>query len=74
MIRGVTLAVPEVESIGRLLTMQLAPDQILINMDVDLIDGLTAADVEAVIDRIEADVHAAVPAASRIFIEPDSRP
>jgi cation diffusion facilitator family transporter len=72
LIRSATLSVPEVESIGRLLTMQLAPDQILVNMDVDLRDGLTDAEVEAVVDRIEADVHAAVPAASRIFIELES--
>jgi cation diffusion facilitator family transporter len=72
LIRSATLSVPEVESIGRLLTMQLAPDQILVNMDVELRDGLTADEMGAVIDRIEADVHAVVPAASRIFIEPGS--
>ena len=70
LIRGVTLAVPEVESIGRLLTMQLAPHQILVNMDVDLRDGLSAAEAEAIIDQIEKAVQLAVPAASRIFIEP----
>ncbi len=69
LIRSATLSVSEVESIGRLLTMQLGPDQILVNMDVDLVDGLTDEQVEAVIDRIEADIHAVVPAASRIFIE-----
>ena len=73
LIRSVALAVPEVESIGRLLTMQLAPDEILVNMDVDLRDGLTDRDVEAVIDRMESDIHRAVPAASRIFIELESR-
>ena len=73
LIRSATLAVPEVESIGRLLTMQLAPDQILVNMDVDLRDGLTDTEVEAAIDHIESDIHAVVPTASRIFIEPESR-
>ena len=72
LIRGATLAVPEVESIGRLLTMQLSPDDILVNMDVDLSDGLTDHQVEEVIDRIEASVRSSVPAASRIFIELES--
>jgi cation diffusion facilitator family transporter len=73
LMRGVALAVPEVESIGRLLTMQLAPDQILVNMDLDLRDGLSDAEVEAVIDRVEREIHSVVPAASRIFIELESR-
>jgi len=72
LIRSATLSVLEVESIGRLLTMQLGLDQILVNMDVDLVDGLTDDQVEAVIDRIEADIHAVVPTASRIFIELES--
>jgi cation diffusion facilitator family transporter len=73
LMRGVALAVPEVESIGRLLTMQLAPNEILVNMDLDLRDGLSDAEVEAVIDRVEAEIHSVVPAASRIFIELESR-
>ena len=72
LIRSVTLAVPEVESIGRLLTMQLALDQILVNMDVNLLDGLTVEEAEEVIDRIEVGIRDVVPAASRIFIEPES--
>lgn len=73
LIRSATLAVPEVESIGRLLTMQLSPHEILVNMDVDLRDGLTDAEVEAVIDRVEADVQRLVPDATRIFVELESR-
>ena len=72
LIRGATLAVPGVRSIGRLLTMQLAPDQILVNMDVELDDGLSTNEVEAMIDRIESDIRDAVPTATRIFVEPDA--
>jgi cation diffusion facilitator family transporter len=73
MIRGATLAVPEVSSIGRLLTMQLAADQILVNMEVELADGLTTDHVESVIDRIESDIRNIVPSATRIFIEPEAK-
>ena len=72
MIRGATLAVPEVRSIGRLLTMQLAPDEILVNMDVELADRLTTDQVESVIDHVESEIRAAVPSATRIFIEPEA--
>jgi cation diffusion facilitator family transporter len=72
LIRSAVLSIAEVESIGRLLTMQLAPDQVLVNLDVDLADGLSDADVERVTDRIEREIQAVVPAASRIFVELES--
>lgn len=71
-IRGAVLSVPEVTGIGRLLTMQLSPQELLVNLDVDLDPGLAGDDVEAAIDRIEAAIREAVPDASRIFIEPGS--
>lgn len=72
LIRAVTLSVPQVKTIGRLLTMQLSPREILVNMDVDLTDGLSDVEVEAAIDGIEAAIKDVVPAATRIFIELES--
>jgi divalent metal cation (Fe/Co/Zn/Cd) transporter len=68
-IRAATLSVKEVSSIGRLLTMQLSPHEILVNMDVHLDDGLTTDEAEAVIDVVEAAIQQEVPEATRIFIE-----
>ena len=72
LIRAATFTVPEVRTIGRLLTMQLSPSEILVNMDVDLDDGLTDIQVEAAIDAIELRIRDAVPNASRIFVELES--
>jgi cation diffusion facilitator family transporter len=72
LIRTATLSVPQVESIGRLLTMQLSPTEILVNMDVEFEDGLSGAQLEDVVDTIESNVREVVPAASRIFIEAES--
>ena len=71
-IRSATLSVPQVSSIGRLLTMQLSSEEILVNMDLDLVDGLSDDDVEGAVDTIEAAIRGAVPHASRIFIELES--
>lgn len=71
LIRSAALGIPEVESVGRLLTMQLSPIEILVNMEVDFDEGLSPVAVEDVIDRIEAAIRVAVPAATRIFIEPE---
>jgi len=69
-IRAATLSIDEVERIDRVLTMQLAPEQILVNMDVVFDDGLDTDELEAAIGRIEAEIQDAVPAAQKIFIEP----
>ncbi len=69
LIRSATLAVPGVRSIGRLLTMQLSATEILINMDLELDRQLSGAEVERVIDDVEARVRGAVPDATQIFVE-----
>jgi cation diffusion facilitator family transporter len=61
--------VPEVVEIAELLTMHMAPDDILVNMDLNLKGGLTTTHVEEAIDRIEDEIRKAVPQARRIFIE-----
>lgn len=68
-IRAATLSVKEVSSIGRLLTMQLSPHEVLVNMDVHLDDDLTTDQAESVIDEIESAIRNEVPDATRIFIE-----
>ncbi len=69
-IRAAALSVPEVETVEQLLTMHLGPEEILVNMDLCLEDGLSGEQVEAVIEAVEARIRADEPMATRIFIEP----
>lgn len=69
-LRAATLSIDEVQRIDRLLTMQLAPHEILVNMDVVFDDGLDTDQVEAAIAEIESAIRLAVPAAEKVFIEP----
>ncbi len=69
-IRVAILSVGPVNHVDRLLTMQLGPDEILVNADVAFDKD---ADVVAAIEQIERAVADAVPAATRIFIEPNRR-
>jgi cation diffusion facilitator family transporter len=71
-IRAAVLAHPNVASIGRLLTMHMGPDDIVVNLDVDFQDGLTVDHVEATIDEIEAAVRGVAPNATQIFVELES--
>lgn len=73
-IRAAVLSFPEVQTLDRLLTMHLGPNEILVNMDVVVDDGLSAADVEEVVAGIEAKIRDFVPEATRIFIEVGPQP
>jgi divalent metal cation (Fe/Co/Zn/Cd) transporter len=68
-IRAAALSVGEVNTVERLLTMHLGPDEILVNMDVTVETGRSAADLEALTKRIETAIVAVVPEATRVFIE-----
>lgn len=68
-IRSAALSIPEVETVERLLTMHLGPDEILVNMDVTVERGLTGEKVEEITARIEEEIFRVAPEATRIFIE-----
>ena len=70
--RGSMLAHPNVEHVGRMLTMHLGPTEILVNIDVDLVDGLTDVQVEQTIDDIEGAIRSVLPSANNIFVELES--
>lgn len=72
-LRMAVLSLPEVETVGRLLTMHMGPDEILVNLDVDLVDGLEDRKVEQVIDMIESEIRNVLPEANNIFVELQSR-
>ncbi|MGI9610545.1 MAG: cation diffusion facilitator family transporter [Acidimicrobiia bacterium] len=71
-IRAAVLAHPKVESIGRLLTMHMGPENIVVNLDVDFRDGIPVEQVEAAIDEIEVAVRQVAPHATQIFVEVES--
>ncbi len=68
-IRSTLLAMPEVESVGRILTMQLGPNELLVNIEVDLDEGLAAEEIADSVRRAEAAIQVALPAAKHISIE-----
>jgi cation diffusion facilitator family transporter len=71
-INQIVAADPDIETAGDPLTMQLAPHQILLNMDLRFRDGLTRNQIESVIDRLEASIRDRVPEVTRIFLEAES--
>ncbi|HVX56541.1 MAG TPA: cation diffusion facilitator family transporter [Candidatus Saccharimonadales bacterium] len=71
-IRQVASCDPDIESAGDPLTMQLAPSQVLLNMELRFRAGLDRDGIERVIDRIEAEIRRRAPEVTRIYIEAES--
>lgn len=71
-IKAIICADDSVADVGDLLTMQLGPDQVLLNVDIRFNRGLGVQELELAIDRIEASIRKSDPTVRRIFIEVDS--
>lgn len=68
-IQALAQADPDIERVGQPLTMHLGPDDILLNLDIQLRPDIAQSDIGQVIDRIEHKIREAAPAIRRIFIE-----
>ncbi len=56
----------------RPLSLYFGPNEVLVNLDVHFVDNLTSDQIEETIDRIEAEIHKAIPSVNRIYIEADT--
>ncbi|PSH02718.1 MAG: cation transporter [Acidobacteria bacterium] len=71
-IKRTVLADPEIETVGELLTMQLGPHDVLVNIEVNFKPGLSVVALDAALDRIERDMRAVNSDIKRVFIEAGS--
>jgi cation diffusion facilitator family transporter len=63
-------AVPNVQRVRELLTLQLGPDDILVAAKIDFPDQVSGADIEAVADEAERRLTARNPAVRFVFLDP----
>ncbi|MGN6624289.1 MAG: cation diffusion facilitator family transporter [Candidatus Nitrosocosmicus sp.] len=72
-INSVVSKIPEVNRIISIRSMHLAPEDVLIAIEVSLIDNLDTEKIEYVIDNIENKVREIIPYAnlSKIYVEPE---
>jgi cation diffusion facilitator family transporter len=59
-----------VTGIGEIVTIHNAPNQIVVAMNVDFDNRMSAGDVERIIDEIERDVRGGHPDVTRIYVRP----
>ncbi|HET8677385.1 MAG TPA: cation diffusion facilitator family transporter [Blastocatellia bacterium] len=63
---------PAVERVMPPLTMHFGPQEVLLNLDIKFRPGLSAEEIEAAVDRMEAAIRKRHPEIKRIFIEAES--
>lgn len=73
-IRSIAMAQSAVRDVGRVLSMYVGPDDVLVTMDLDFHDGTAAADAAAAIAAVERQVRERYPMIKRLFIEAGAAP
>jgi len=71
-IRALALEQPKVRGAGRVLSMYVGPDDVLVTMDLQFDEGTAAVDAGAVIAEVERQVRDRYPMIKRLFIEAGS--
>lgn len=61
---------PSVERANGVLTVHLAPDQVLVNLSLAFEDTLSAVEIESAVERIERRVRQSHPQVSALFVKP----
>jgi divalent metal cation (Fe/Co/Zn/Cd) transporter len=68
-LRRIASADAAVCRIGEPMTMQLGPDEILLNIDVDFRQDLTVRELRDAVNRLESNIRRAHPSVTHIFLE-----
>ena len=63
----------DITTINHVRTVHTAPDSIFVAISADFADGVTMGDGETLIERIETELHDAIPELSSIYIRPERR-
>lgn len=56
----------------RPLSLYFGPNEVLVNLDVHFVDGLSSDEIEETVDRVETRIKEAVPKVNRIYIEAET--
>ena len=70
-VRGIIDAYDDITAVNHVRTVHTAPDSIFVAISADFRDGVTMGDGERLIERIETELHSAIPQLSSIYIRPE---
>lgn len=69
-IHDLIAALPSVERVDTLLTMQLGPEEVLVAAKVDFTDAVSGAEIESTADLAERRLHERYPNIAYVFLDP----
>lgn len=72
-VRQILAGNSQIKSINEVLTMHMGPVDILTNISIDFVNGVTSEQIEQTISALERQIKGDYPAIKRIFIEVQSR-
>jgi cation diffusion facilitator family transporter len=71
-IRAIAQATDGVAGVNELLTMHLGPEDILVTLSLDFVDGISSEKIEALISTLESEIKHSYTDVTRVFIEAQS--
>jgi len=71
-IRVLARSRPEIDAVGRPLTMHLGPEDVLLNLSLRFRPGLNAGELAGAVERLEDEIRRRHPEVKRIFVEADA--
>ncbi|ALF52929.1 cation transporter [Nostoc piscinale CENA21] len=71
-IRSLSKTEPKVQEVLRILTMQLAPQEVLLNLEIQFSRNLTGEEIASTVDSLESKIRKKHPEIKQIFIEAKS--
>ncbi|MCP6758526.1 MAG: cation diffusion facilitator family transporter [Fischerella sp. CENA71] len=71
-IRSLSKTEPGVQEVIRILTMQLAPQEVLLNLEIQFYQNLTGEEIALTVENLEAKIRQKHPEIKQIFIEAKS--
>lgn len=69
-ILAIAQADPAVERANGVLTVHLGPEQIVVGLSLDFVDDVSAADIEACVERLEDRLKSELPEVTDVFVKP----
>lgn len=63
---------PAVEKANGVLTVHLGPEQVVAGLSLDFVDHISASEIEACVERLEAKLKAEVPEVTSVFVKPQT--
>ena len=62
----------DVQKVNGVLTSQIGPQQVLVNLSIEFEDHLTAPEIENCVERLEIELKKAIPEIVRFFVKPQT--